>query len=84
MPGDLEELFNEMEPLYNAMMEEQAKMKALEKDIIASMNELALKHYPEIKNLEKEGFDELVDVIWRAADKYVVGVNHVAGTMQIE
>jgi hypothetical protein len=49
---DINEIYNEMKPLYDAFMEDQAKMNALEKDITVHLNKLALKHFPEIQNME--------------------------------
>jgi len=84
MSKSLEEFAAEMEPLYNALMESQAKMVALEADATKALKEFALKHYPEIHNLEKEGFEALEDAIWHVVDRYVRDIDHITYTMQIK
>ncbi len=79
-----EETIREMERLYNAMMEEQRKMKALEADAIAALKKTIEKHYPEIYHLESEGYRELENAIWRAVDKFVTDVNDITYTRQIK
>jgi hypothetical protein len=84
MSGLSEKDMREFDELYNAAMEEQRKMKALENDAIDALKKIILQHYPEVYNLESEGYKALEDVVWRVADKFVTDVNHVAYTMQIK
>lgn len=84
MSKSLDEIANEMEPLYNDAMKAQAKMVALEEDATKALKEFALKHYPEIHNLEKEGFEALEDAIWHVVDRYVRDIDHITYTMQIK
>jgi len=78
------EFINEMEALYKAGMEGQAKMEALEKDATDALKSFALKHYPEIYNLEKEGFEALDDAIWHIVNRYVEDIDRITYTMQIK
>jgi hypothetical protein len=77
-----EETMRELDDAYNAMMEEQRKMKAMEKDATEALRKVILPHYPEIYNLEAEGYKEIENVIWKAVDVFVTGVNHIANTKQ--
>ncbi|MFA6596587.1 MAG: hypothetical protein WCS69_02620 [Ignavibacteriaceae bacterium] len=79
-----DELINEMDELYKAGMIGQAKMEALEEDATKALKEFALKHYPEIHNLEKEGFEALDDAIWHVVDRYVRDIDRITYTMQIK
>lgn len=84
MSKSLDEIADELESLYKAGMIGQAKMEALEKDATKALKEFALKHYPEIHNLEKEGFEALDDAIWRIVGRYVRDIDHITYTMQIK
>jgi hypothetical protein len=82
MTGIPEEFMREFKEAYEAAMEEQRKMKALEKDATEALKKVILQHYPEIYNLESEGYRELNNVLWKAVDVFVTGVNHITCTMQ--
>ena len=84
MSKSAEEIFNELDPLYQDSIKAQVRMKALEKEATEEINILVLKHYPEIHNLEKEGFDALVDAIWRVVYKLVLDVENITYKMQIK
>ena len=84
MSKSSEEIFDELDPLYKAAMESQARMNAMEKEATEFINGLVLKHYPEIHNLEKEGFDALRDTIWRMLYKFVTDVDNIIYNMQIK
>lgn len=60
------------------------KMEALEKDATDALKSFALKHYPEIYNLEKEGFEALDDAIWHIVNRYVEDIDRITYTMQIK
>jgi hypothetical protein len=84
MSKAFEERFNELEKAYNDSVNEQQRMQALMDETEAMLRQLALKHYPEIENLEKEGFEKLVSSIARHADRFVIDVNEICNEMQIK
>lgn len=84
MGKSAEEIFNELDPLYQACVKSQERMQGLEKEVTDSINGLVLKHYPEIHNLETEGFDALSETIWRVVNKLVMDVDHITYSMQIK
>lgn len=84
MSDSLEDMLNELDPLYEAAMESQDRMNAMEKEATEFINALVLRHYPEIHNLEKEGFDALRNTIWRMLYYFVIDVDNIVYKMQIK
>jgi hypothetical protein len=81
MAGISDEELRELDEAYEAMMEEQRKMKALEDDLTPFVKKIIVKNYPETFHLESEGYKALDDAIWRNIDKLVTDVNQIANTM---
>ncbi|MCL5028274.1 MAG: hypothetical protein M1480_04535 [Bacteroidetes bacterium] len=84
MSNSLEDMLDELDPLYEAAMDSQNRMNAMEKEATEFINALVLKYYPEIHNLEKEGFDKLRDTIWRMLYNFVIDVDNIVNGMQIK
>ncbi len=84
MSESLEDMLNQMTPLYEAAMQSQNRMNAMEKEAAEFINAFVLKHYPEIHNLEKEGFDKLRDTIGRMLFKFVIDIDNIVNGMQIK
>jgi len=71
------EILDQLDPLYEAMMEEQRKMKALEDDLIPIVKKLVVINYPEVFHLESKGYKSLDDTIWIHVDRLVRDVNEI-------
>lgn len=76
-----DEEFREMKEAYEAMMEEQRKMKSLEDDLTPVVKELILKNYPEFFHLESNGYKAFDRVIRRSIDGLIRDVNDITCTM---
>lgn len=71
----------ELDEAYEAMMEEQRKMKALEDDLTPFVKNFIVKNYPETFRLESKGYKALDNAIWRNIDRLVRDVNEIANMM---
>jgi hypothetical protein len=73
----LEEFLKEMEPLHDAAVAEQERMSAFAKDLRTVIVTQALKHYPQIYDLDSDGFRRLDDRIGRHIDRIVGDVEEI-------
>jgi len=72
-----------MDEALNVFIDGQRRMLRLGDEIKSTLRKITLKHYPEIENLEKEGFVKLVNYERRMINEYVAEVNDICYSMQI-
>jgi len=84
MAGISEEDLRELEESYQAALEEQRKMKALEDDLTPIVKKLIVQNYPEIFHLEARGYKALDNAIWTHIDRLVRDVNNITCAMIAE